>query len=431
MIKHLLILTTYGQIFFSQEFGEAEETVDVALTGGLMSAIYSMATETQREKISEFEMVTSRIIFKEEKNELLFVLTVDKRMDNKDADDLLNMIAKRFFNRYGYELQMDGLILSEFEEDVTQVINQKLWYLETDKEKFTWYDHLSVFCVSAILFWYIHLLFNITNFIWVPLITRLHTPLSFLLYLLMLTASISGPGIILYWLFKKTKVDYIFRFSREYLMRPTRASYSELLPNYFLYTIFISYILYFAFMMSAGAYFSEITAFRLFPGGLLGKEESFTGFNWDESDMGDQYLIGSFTWFSWVFLFPLIYSSILGEKDKQERRNVFRNAMFISSIAIALIFGCLVVGGTHYQQMVGFNPTDLTQYAYEAETVAHQFLVRFPLNIFFYGFLLFLGIGIARVSPSKTKVNSLIGIWVSIYLTLMLQRLFYSFWSYV
>ncbi|GAG99438.1 unnamed protein product [marine sediment metagenome] len=50
MLKHLLILTTYGQIFYSQEFEKAEETVDIALTGGLMSAIYSMASETQREK---------------------------------------------------------------------------------------------------------------------------------------------------------------------------------------------------------------------------------------------------------------------------------------------------------------------------------------------------------------------------------------------
>ena len=50
MIKHLLILTTYGQIFYSQEFEETEQTVDVALTGGLMSAIYSMTSETQKEK---------------------------------------------------------------------------------------------------------------------------------------------------------------------------------------------------------------------------------------------------------------------------------------------------------------------------------------------------------------------------------------------
>lgn len=71
LLKHLLILTTYGQIFYSQEFEKAEETVDIALTGGLMSAIYSMASETQREKISEFELVTSRILFKEERNDLL------------------------------------------------------------------------------------------------------------------------------------------------------------------------------------------------------------------------------------------------------------------------------------------------------------------------------------------------------------------------
>ncbi|GAG99440.1 unnamed protein product, partial [marine sediment metagenome] len=73
----------------------------------------------REKKISEFKLVTSRILFKEERNDLLFVLTVDKRMDLKDTDELLSMLAKRFFEKYG-EVRIDGLVLTDFEEDVTE-----------------------------------------------------------------------------------------------------------------------------------------------------------------------------------------------------------------------------------------------------------------------------------------------------------------------
>ncbi|UJG43199.1 MAG: hypothetical protein K9W46_12605 [Candidatus Heimdallarchaeum endolithica] len=426
MIKHLLILTTYGQIFYSQEFG-TEETVDVALTGGLMSAIYSMATETQRENITEFEMMTSRIKFREEENDLLFVLTVDKRMDEKDVEDLLDMISKRFFEKYG-ELRVDGLILSDFEEDVTEIINNKLWYLETSKRKFKFFDYLALIVTSVILGWYIYLIFNIPSFVWTPLLKKLAQPVDFVLYLLILMASFSLPGLALYFILKFSNIKDIFRFSKDYLTRPTRASYAELLPNYFLLSIVISYVLYFSFMVFSKAYFSEITAFPMYPGALLGSDYSqpFSFYNMSSSDIGDQVLVGSFTWFSWVFLCPLIYSLILGEKEKWK---LLRNSIFIASIAITALLGCLVVGGVIYLQAVGFHPTNPVLFADDVSSLLYQFVARFPLNIFFYGFLLFLGVGINRVTPPKTKVSSLLAIWVSIYLTLIIQRLFSDLWA--
>ncbi|MHA1304281.1 MAG: hypothetical protein ACTSQE_08700 [Candidatus Heimdallarchaeaceae archaeon] len=427
MIKHLLILTTYGQIFYSQEFG-TEETVDVALTGGLMSAIYSMATETQRENITEFEMLTSRIKFREEENDLLFVLTVDKRMDVQDVEDLIDMISQRFFEKYG-EIRVDGLILSDFEEDVTEIVNKKLWYLETSKRKFRFFDFLSLFFVSFILGWYTYLLFNIPSYVWYPLINKLSSPVNFVIYLLHLIGSFSLPGILLYFLLKYSHVRDIFRFSKDYLTRPTRASYAELLPNYFLFSIIISYAIYFSFMIFSKAYFSEITAFPLYPGALLGSNyaKPFSFSNLGSSDIGDQVLLGSFTWFSWVFICPLIYSLILGEK--KDRWKILRNSIFIASLAIFVLLGCLIVGGVIYLQTVGFHPTNPALFSQDVNSLLYQFVARFPLNIFFYGFLLFLGIGINRVTPSETKVSSLLAIWISIYLTLIIQRLFSDLWA--
>lgn len=433
MIKHLLILTTYGQIFYSQEFEKTEQTVDVALTGGLMSAIYSMTSETQKENISEFELVTSRIIFQEEDQDLLFVLTVDKRMDLKDTNEILKAISKRFFEKYG-KLRVDGLILTDFEKDATEIIYKKLWYLTTNERKFRGWDYLATVFVTLALCWYSLLLFGsppiagmpefgIKTFVWESLLQKISDPLGFILQLLFLVAIIAIPAIGIYLMFKFTHVKDIFRFPRDYLSRPSRASYAELLPNYFLITILISFLIYVSFMAFGGGYFSELTVYPLYPGGLfsnLDKPLDFT--NIFASDVGDQLLIGTLSWFTWVFVFPLIYSLLLGEKKWLK---VYKNSVFIASIAIFILIICYIFAGVKYLEAVGFHPTDPATFRTEQQMLTYQLLSTIPLNIFFYGFLLFLGIGVNKVSPSKTRIPSVIALGIGIYLTLIIQRLIF------
>lgn len=430
MIKHLLILTTYGQIFYSQEFEKTEEAVDVALTGGLMSAIYSMATETQKERISEFEMVTSRILFQEEENDLLFVISVDKRMDTKDTQELLDLIAKRFYEKYG-EVRVDGLVLTDFEADATEIIYKKLWYLDTQKRKFRIRDYLATFFVALTLCWYSLLIFgsppfkgmtdfDIRTFIWDDLLGSLSNPAALTLNILFLIAVIAIPAIAIYLLFKFTYVKDTFRFAKDYLTRPTRASYSELLPNYFLINILTSFLVYVSFMLFAGGFFSELTVYPLFPGGLVGGlTEEFDFTNFATSDIGDQMLIGIFAWFTWVFIFPLIYSLLLGEKKWWK---IYRNAVFISSIAVFILMIGYVFGGVKYLEAIGFNPTS-SNFGVEQREIKFQLLARIPLNIFLYGYLLFLGIGVNRVTPSKTRIPSIFAVAVAIVITLIIQRL--------
>jgi len=430
LIKHLLILTTYGQIFYSQEFEKTEEAVDVALTGGLMSAIYSMATETQKERISEFEMVTSRILFQEEENDLLFVISVDKRMDTKDTQELLDLIAKRFYEKYG-EVRVDGLVLTDFEADATEIIYKKLWYLDTQKRKFRIRDYLATFFVALTLCWYSLLIFgsppfkgmtdfDIRTFIWDDLLGSLSNPAALTLNILFLIAVIAIPAIAVYLLFKFTYVKDTFRFAKDYLTRPTRASYSELLPNYFLINILTSFLVYVSFMLFAGGFFSELTVYPLFPGGLIGGlTEEFDFTNFATSDIGDQMLIGIFAWFTWVFIFPLIYSLLLGEKKWWK---IYRNAVFIASIAVFIFMIGYIFGGVKYLEAIGFNPTS-SSFGVEQREIKFQLLARIPLNIFLYGYLLFLGIGVNRVTPSKTRIPSIFAVAVAIVITLIIQRL--------
>ncbi|MHA1199172.1 MAG: hypothetical protein ACTSQF_07465 [Candidatus Heimdallarchaeaceae archaeon] len=433
MIKNLLILTTYGQIFYSQEFEKTEEAVDVALTGGLMSAIYSMASETQRERISEFELVTSRIVFQEERGDLLFVITVDKRMDIKDTEDLLNRIAKRFFEKYG-EVRIDGLVLTEFEEDANEIIYQKLWYLDTQKKKFRIWDYLATIFVALTICWYSLLIFgspsikgfvdfDIRTFIWDNLVGNLTDAGALTLNILFMIAVVAIPAIAVYLLFKFTHVKDTFRFSRDYLARPTRASYAELLPNYFLINLLTSFLVYVSFMMFAGAFFVELKARPLFPGSLIeGLTEDFDVTNFAGSDVGDQMLLGVLAWFTWVFVFPLIYSLLLGEKKWGK---IYKNAMFIASIAIYIYILCYIFIGVKYLEGIGFHPREAI-YNVERQQLSFQLFSSIPLNVFFYGFLLYLGLGVTRVTPSRTRIPSLVAVGIAIYLTLTLQGIVFS-----
>ena len=438
MIKNLLILTTYGQIFYSQEFEKTEEAVDVALTGGLMSAIYSMATETQREKISEFELVTSRIIFQEERTDLLFVITVDKRMDSKDTYELLNMISKRFFEKYG-EIRIDGLVLTDFEVDATEIIYKKLWYLDTQKRKFRIWDYLGTILVTLAISWYMVLVFGsapfagmpefgIKTFVWDGILANLTNPIGLTLQLLLLIAVIAIPAIAIYLLFKFTYARDIFRFIRDYVSRPTRASYSELLPNYFLFNILVSFLLYTSFMIFAGGYASELRVLSLFPGGLLGEKfaNDFDFLNILQSlqisDIMDQIGLGIITWATWVFIFPLGYSLILGEK---RWRKIYKNAVYITSIAILFLSVSYIFSGVKYLEAIGFNPRTPSLFEAEKNSLLFTLTVHLPLNIFVFGFILFMGIGVNRVTPSKTRVPSIVALFVSLYFTMIVQRIIF------
>ncbi|MHA2357852.1 MAG: hypothetical protein ACXABK_03685, partial [Candidatus Heimdallarchaeaceae archaeon] len=391
MIKHLLILTTYGQIFYSQEFEKTEETeaVDVALTGGLMSAIYSMATETQREKISEFEMVTSRVVFQEDKSDLLFVLTVDKRMDVKDTYELLEMISKRFFEKYG-EIRIDGLVLTDFEADATEIIYKKLWFLETQERKFRIWDYLATILVTLAFSWYILLVFGsapfagmpelgIKTFVWDELLANLGNPVGFVLHLVLLIAVIAIPTILIYLMFKFTYVKDIFRFTRDYLSRPTRASYAELLPNYFLMSLVVSFLLYFSLMIFAGGFFTELRAFPVYPGGLIPDYNQPFDFRHlretiNVSDIGDQMVIGAITWVTWIFVFPFLYSVMLGQRNWGK---IYRNAVFIASLAILILMLGNIFGGVKYQEAVGFHPQEVI-FASEQNTLLYNLIVTIP-----------------------------------------------------
>ena len=144
-------------------------------------------------------------------------------MDIKDTEDLLNMIAKRFYEKYG-EHRIDGIVLDEFEADATEIIYKKLWYLDTQKRKFRVRDYLATAFVALCLSWYSLLIFgsppfmgmtdfDIRTFIWDELLGSLSSPVAMFLNILYLIAVVAIPAIAVYLLFKFTYVKDTFRFA--------------------------------------------------------------------------------------------------------------------------------------------------------------------------------------------------------------------------
>ncbi len=126
MIKQVLIMTTYGTVLFSREYTQAGGP-DVVLTSGLFSAIYAMAEETQKEKISEMEMEQSKIYFKLREHDVLIIINADRRMDEDDVYDILEKIGDSFFKNYGPS-DFTGELLNDFAPTCDQILLNKLWY---------------------------------------------------------------------------------------------------------------------------------------------------------------------------------------------------------------------------------------------------------------------------------------------------------------
>ena len=77
MIQTLIVMTTYGSIFYSKEtfFDYEGSGSDISLTAGLISAVYNLTQETQQQKIEELDLEDSKSIFKELPGEKLFIIT--------------------------------------------------------------------------------------------------------------------------------------------------------------------------------------------------------------------------------------------------------------------------------------------------------------------------------------------------------------------
>ncbi|MCE7736118.1 MAG: hypothetical protein GPJ54_14645 [Candidatus Heimdallarchaeota archaeon] len=392
MIKTLILQTTFGQIFFSKEtfFGSEAGDSDISLTAGLISAIYSMTEETQKQKITEIELEDTKSVFRELPGDRLFILTVENRMDNNDANELLADIIDGFFDKYG-DIQPDGMILNDFEGPVDEIVAKRLWY-NTTPPRLKVLEYLVLLTILFSVIWYPYWLLNARTTIMDPIFNGLNEGfLGFILAaLLVLLGTVAPLAINIFLLGKFPTLKLPFRYFKEFFKRPTRGGYAEMLPTWFLVI---------PLMLMAG-----MTSLMIAGKGIV---YAFSVQRFNESFVNARpvYIDGVFQFqlfwryiaiyfvlyfLIWLVLFPVIVGLVTGNLNK----NFLKSAMIVTSLAgVALLPGHLLAGSV-LTELMGYNPNDAVQWATSINSLGFILIITAPINLFIWGMIFYLGMGI-------------------------------------
>ncbi len=426
MIKTLILQTTFGQIFYSKEdfFGRPVGESDISLTAGLISAIYGMTEETQSQKIEEIELEEDRSVFRELPGEKLFIVTVDKRMDTQDASDLLQAIIDGFDEKYGKDMTTDGMILNDFEPVVNDIVDNKLWY-NTVPEKlslpdyfvmltmlfsFAWYPFFflqgKVQIVDKLLYAYDE---GIISFIIAAIIVLLQTfvPISLNLVLLKRWPNMELP----------------FRYMKEFIRRPTRGGYAEMLPNWFLTLPLMIGALTFSVVLSGRGIVHGLVA-EVFHDNLVYRRPIYT--------LSGEY-VGELFW-RYIVLYTVLFivvwyvvpTLIIGVFTENLNRNFMKSGIIISSISMIMLLPGFILTGDIVQNLLNFDTSSVEAYAQTVKTLKFFIIVTLPINIFIAINIFFMGVGFnPLIRKNKSRFNSAFGI--SVFAVLQLVQLLWQF----
>lgn len=419
MIQTLIVMTTYGSIFFSKEtfFDYEASGSDISLTAGLISAVYNLTQETQKQKIEELDLEDSRSIFKELPGEKLFIITVDKRMDNGDAHDMLDKLAEGFIDKYG-DIEMDGLILSDFEPVADEIVEDQLWH-NTTKNKIGLMDYLTIIFLAVSLAFYPYWLLggekNIVN----PLEAAYDNGIGYLLLnaILIGVITILPAALSILMLRRFTNPRLLFRYIFEFLVRPTRGSYAEGLPRWFVAIPFLSGALFVSVI-----YFGRGIQFSLkiiTIGQTLLKYKTNTGF-----PIFYIYLVYFlfFFYLTWYIFFPTIIGLMTGNLSK----NWLKSSSIVIGSSMFVYVPAQFLSGYIYSIAMKFHPNDGVLFGVEADSLTYLFTVILPTNLFLFLFIFFLGISMNQlVRTNREKFPIAFGI--SLFLTMALQQVIFWF----
>ncbi len=427
MIQTILVMKTYGTIQFSKDgfFGIQESSSDISLTAGLISAIYNLTEETQQQKIENLELEHVRSLFKEIPGESLFVITVDKRMDEGDAQDLLSSLTESFVNKYG-EIEVDGMVLDDFEPLVDNIVEDKLWYNST-VNRLGFMDYITFLTLVFSAIFYPYWLLNGKQNIIEPLMKALDTSIiNVVITSLILFVITILPATINVLLLKKyPNMKLPFLYASELLARPTRGGYAEMLPSWFLtFPVIVTSLFISVIIIGRGIQFSLTVI--IFNDNVV-RRWIIEGTNrpvfW--------YYISYFLIFyviTWYIIFPVITGVITSDLSW----NWMKSNAIIISIALIAFIPAQFMAGMIYHTFIGIHPDNNTLFSIEVTSLTYKFLVTYPINFFLFLYIFVLGVSLSQlVKINKSRFP--LGFGFSLFVTLAIQDLifwliFYSGW---
>ncbi|MHA1917976.1 MAG: hypothetical protein ACTSUV_06685 [Candidatus Ranarchaeia archaeon] len=138
MISEVVVMNVAGQPMFRKAYDPAASKVDPSLSSGLITAVYSFTQQVRGESIKSMELMNAKVTFDEER-QALFVITVERRLPDRDALNIVEDIKNSWFATYGNKhLENEGIIntkeYASFESIVDAIIDKHLWWLKGGKK---------------------------------------------------------------------------------------------------------------------------------------------------------------------------------------------------------------------------------------------------------------------------------------------------------
>lgn len=135
LIHQLYVISKNGPLLFERTYIKGTTTTDPDLSSGLITALFHFTRDTHAEMIQKFEMEDLKLIF-QESDTLLFAATVDIKLPDKDAIDVIAKVRDYWILHYG-ELKGTKINRTKFEPfalDAERIIVENLWWLGEGKK---------------------------------------------------------------------------------------------------------------------------------------------------------------------------------------------------------------------------------------------------------------------------------------------------------
>ncbi|MHA2243581.1 MAG: hypothetical protein ACXADY_01300 [Candidatus Hodarchaeales archaeon] len=139
IIREFLCIHEYGTVIFHRKYQSQEDSTDIILRSGLISALYNFATETEKDSIDFLRMEKVQLFFKKH-DLLLFVLFIDSSISPnlvKTCEENFDLLQKTFFKRFPeVQWQKEIIDIGKFEffgndaDEILAALGKKLTLLQ-------------------------------------------------------------------------------------------------------------------------------------------------------------------------------------------------------------------------------------------------------------------------------------------------------------
>ena len=99
IIREFLVLHEHGTVVFHRKYHKIADSQDIVLRSGLISALYTFASQVEYDSIDKLQMEKVTLLFKKKEN-LIFILFLDSQINPELLEEEITHIQREFFKIY-------------------------------------------------------------------------------------------------------------------------------------------------------------------------------------------------------------------------------------------------------------------------------------------------------------------------------------------